>query len=195
LDETQELLEDSDPSMRSMASEEYATLQDSLIDLVENTFPTLLIPPSSTSHLSALLELKSGVGGSESSLFLGDLLRMYQRYAAVKGWKVEEAGRNANDDGGVKDAIIEVKGPGAYDALRWESGVHRVQRVPATESKGRVHTSAVAVLVLPLVEENDKSGEELFAMSDVKVEVMRARGAGGQVRPFIYELSTHALTF
>lgn len=165
-----------------MASEEYATLQDSLIDLVENTFPTLLIPPSSTGHLSALLELKSGVGGSESSLFLGDLLRMYQRYAAIKGWKVEEAGKNANDDGGVKDAVIEVKGPGAYDALRWESGVHRVQRVPATESKGRVHTSAVAVLVLPLVEENDKSGEELFAMSDVKVEVMRARGAGGQVR-------------
>ncbi|KAH6904320.1 peptide chain release factor 1 [Coprinopsis sp. MPI-PUGE-AT-0042] len=155
LDETQELLEDSDPSMRSMASEEYATLQDSLIDLVENTFPTLLIPPSSTGHLSALLELKSGVGGSESSLFLGDLLRMYQRYAAVKGWKVEEAGKNANDDGGVKDAIIEVKGPGAYDALR--GGCAPCQRVPATESKAGV-----------------------VAMSDVKVEVMRARGAGGQ---------------
>ncbi|EAU86782.2 peptide chain release factor 1 [Coprinopsis cinerea okayama7 len=180
LDETNALLSDPDPSMRAMASEESTALNSTLQTLVESTFPSLLLPPSPTAQLSALLELKSGVGGSESSLFAGDLLRMYQRLAVQRGWKAEIAAKNDTDDGGVKDVIMEIKGVGAYDALRWESGVHRVQRVPATESKGRVHTSAVAVLVLPLVEENDTHGEDLFKMEDVKIEVMRARGAGGQ---------------
>jgi peptide chain release factor 1 len=133
--------------MRAMASEESTALNSTLQTLVESTFPSLLLPPSPTAQLSALLELKSGVGGSESSLFAGDLLRMYQRLAVQRGWKAEIAAKNDTDDGGVKDVIMEIKGVGAYDALRWESGVHRVQRVPATESKGRVHTSAVAVLV------------------------------------------------
>ncbi|TFK24083.1 peptide chain release factor 1 [Coprinopsis marcescibilis] len=180
LDETQVLLNDPDPSMRLMASEEYALLKDQATELLQSTFPTLLVPQSTTSHLSALLELKSGVGGQEAGLFVGEMLRMYQRLASDKGWKVDIIAKNDNDDGGVKDAIVEVKGAGAYDALRYESGVHRVQRVPATDSKGRVHTSAVAVLVMPLVEENDKQGEELFTMDEIKLEVMRARGAGGQ---------------
>lgn len=126
------------------------------------------------------MEMKSGVGGSESSLFLGDLLRMYQRLANVNRWKAQVVAQNDNDGGGTKDAIIEIKGDGAYDALRFESGVHRVQRVPATESSGRVHTSTVSIVVLPLVEETDTQAEELFSMSDIKLEVMRARGAGGQ---------------
>jgi len=137
--------------MRAMASEEYQSLQESLTRSVESTFPALLVPPSKTAHLSAMMELKSGVGGAESSLFLGELLRMYQRYAAEKGWTAEIVAKNmAQDDAGIKDATLEIKGPGAYDELRWESGVHRVQRVPATESKGRVHTSAVAIVVCAL---------------------------------------------
>lgn len=166
--------------MRSLAVDEYTSLTATLTQFLESTFPSLLVPPSTTSHLSALMEMKSGVGGSESSLFLGDLLRMYQRLANVNRWKAQVVAQNDNDGGGTKDAIIEIKGDGAYDALRFESGVHRVQRVPATESSGRVHTSTVSIVVLPLVEETDTQAEELFSMSDIKLEVMRARGAGGQ---------------
>ncbi|KAG5645957.1 hypothetical protein DXG03_004749 [Asterophora parasitica] len=179
LEETNSLLDDPDESMRAMAVEEHQTLTNSLTTLIESTVPTLLIPPSPTSQLSAILELKSGVGGSESSLFLENLLRMYVRLANVRRWGVEVS-TNSNEGGGVKDATVEVRGEGAYDALKWESGVHRVQRVPATEASGRVHTSTVAAIVLPLVEETNNPAEELFKMEDVKVEVMRARGAGGQ---------------
>lgn len=145
------------------------------------------------------MELKSGVGGSESSLFLSDMLRMYQRLANNTNWKSSILAKNETEGGGIKDAIVEFKGEGAYDALRWESGVHRVQRVPATESSGRTHTSTVAIVVsticiekhnnviltpsqvLPLAEETESHDEELFSMDDVKLEVMRSRGAGGQV--------------
>ncbi|KAJ3508523.1 hypothetical protein NMY22_g16587 [Coprinellus aureogranulatus] len=180
IEETASLLEDPDPAMRSMAAEEYTDLTKALTEDLETTFPSLLIPKSETQNLSALMEFKSGVGGAESSLFLAELLRMYQRFAMEKGWTSEIVAKNDMEEGGIKDAILEVKGPGAYDHLRWESGVHRVQRVPATETKGRVHTSAVAIVVLPLMEENDSKSEELYNMSDIKIEVMRARGAGGQ---------------
>lgn len=181
LDETTSLLVDSDPDMRAMASEEYNSLTQSLTETVEKTFPALLIPPSTTSHLSALFELKSGVGGSEASLFLGDMMRMYLRLANAHRWKADVVASNDADGGGVKDAIVEIKGEGAYDALRWESGVHRVQRVPATETSGRIHTSTVAAVVLPLEEDNGfQKDDELIKMEDVKLEVMRARGAGGQ---------------
>jgi peptide chain release factor 1 len=122
-------------------------LAESLKEIVKKTFPSILVPPSRTSHLSALLELKSGVGGSEASLFLEEMLKMYLRLAQVSRWKANVVASNDLDVGGMKDAVVEFKGPGAYDALRWESGVHRVQRVPATEQSGRVHTSAVAVVV------------------------------------------------
>ncbi|KAJ7940480.1 hypothetical protein B0H13DRAFT_2225896 [Mycena leptocephala] len=178
LRETTVLLDD--PDLRSMASEDYTMLAESLKEIVKKTFPSILVPPSRTSHLSALLELKSGVGGSEASLFLEEMLKMYLRLAQVSRWKANVVASNDLDVGGIKDAVVEFKGPGAYDALRWESGVHRVQRVPATEQSGRVHTSAVAVVVLPLVEESDAQKEELYSMDDIKIEVMRARGAGGQ---------------
>ncbi|KAJ6623456.1 hypothetical protein B0H10DRAFT_1786576 [Mycena sp. CBHHK59/15] len=178
LRETTTLLDD--PDLRSMASEEYASLSETLTDIIKTTFPAILVPPSRTAHLSALMELKSGVGGSEASLFLGDMLRMYLRLAQVSRWKGNVVVSNDLDSGGVKDAVVEFKGVGAYDALRWESGVHRVQRVPATEQSGRVHTSTVAVVVLPLVEGADAQTEELYSMDDIKIEVMRARGAGGQ---------------
>jgi len=105
---------------------------------------------------------------------------MYLRYTNNRDWTTTIVSQNDNETGGIKDAIVEVKGEGAYDALRWESGVHRVQRVPATEASGRVHTSTVAVIALPLVEEKDAKDEELFTMDEIKIEVMRARGAGGQ---------------
>ncbi|KAG6914824.1 hypothetical protein DXG01_015125 [Tephrocybe rancida] len=179
LEETNALLEDPDETMRALALEEHEALSTTLTSLVETTVPSLLIPPSTTTHLSAMLELKSGVGGSESSLFLANLLRMYLRLANVKRWQTTVVSQNENEGGGIKDAIVEVKGEGSFEALRWESGVHRVQRVPATEASGRVHTSTVAVIVLPLMEETDTT-EELFSMDDVKIELMRARGAGGQ---------------
>nr|GAT53296.1 predicted protein [Mycena chlorophos] len=178
LHETTALLED--PELKSMASEDYTMLSNTLQELVKTRFPAILVPPSRTAHLSALMELKSGVGGSEASLFLGEMLRMYLRLAQSQRWKASVVSESALDGGGVRDAVVEVRGPGAYDALRFESGVHRVQRVPATEQSGRVHTSTVAVVVLPLMEEADAQQEELYSMDDVKIEVMRARGAGGQ---------------
>ncbi|RPD61963.1 peptide chain release factor 1 [Lentinus tigrinus ALCF2SS1-7] len=182
LEETLPLLNDPDPTMRSMAEEEYASLSDNMTQMVENTFPSLLVPPSDTAHLSAIIELRAGVGGSESALFTADLVRMYTRTAQSQGWTATMLGSNVLETGGMRDAIMEVKGEGAYDALRWESGVHRVQRVPATETNGRVHTSTVSAMVLPLLEEKGSNNEDddLFTMDEVKVEVMRSRGAGGQ---------------
>ncbi|KII85605.1 hypothetical protein PLICRDRAFT_115967 [Plicaturopsis crispa FD-325 SS-3] len=182
LRETVPLLGDPDPTMRSLAIEEYDALSTALTHQIKTVFPSLLVPPSSTAHLSAMIELKSGVGGSEASLFLADLLRVYMRFANTRRWKAQIVASNHTEGGGVKDAIVEVKGQGSYDALRWESGVHRVQRVPATEASGRTHTSTVAVVVLPLADEADvkERDNELFSMDDVRLEVMRARGAGGQ---------------
>lgn len=133
--------------MRALAAEEIDKLSLALAEMIKNDFPSLLIPPSKTIHFGALMELKSGVGGSESSLFLAELLRMYQRLASNNNWSANVVSKNDLDGGGIKDAIVEFKGEGAYDALYWESGVHRVQRVPATESSGRTHTSTVAVVV------------------------------------------------
>ena len=141
-------MEDPDPTMQSLAKEEHNDLLSRLTDLAEKTFPSLLVPPSTTAHLSSMLELKAGVGGSESSLFLAEIMRMYIRLAQTMGWQAVVVTNNETGNGGTKDAVVEIKGEKAYDTLRWESGVHRVQRVPATEVNGRVHTSTVAVLVI-----------------------------------------------
>ncbi|KIJ05234.1 hypothetical protein PAXINDRAFT_141427 [Paxillus involutus ATCC 200175] len=179
--DTLPLLKDPDAAMRSLAEEEFTTLKDSLSTCLSTTFPSLLVPPSQTQSFSALLELKAGVGGSEATLFLADLLRVYIRYANSRTWRADVIQSSEVMGGGMRDAIIEIKGEGAYDVLRWETGVHRVQRVPATEASGRVHTSTVAIIVLPLSEEAGSSGDDgLFKMEDVRIEVMRARGAGGQ---------------
>ncbi|GBE84518.1 peptide chain release factor 1 [Sparassis latifolia] len=182
LEETLTLLNDPDPAMRALAVEEHGVLTDELSTLLETTFPALLVPASHTAHMSALIELKAGVGGSEAMLFLAEVVQMYIGLASVMSWKAAVLSSNVTEGGGIRDAIMEVKGEKAYDFLRWESGVHRVQRVPATEASGRVHTSTVAVVVLPLSEETDQhsGGNDLFSMDDIKIEVMRARGAGGQ---------------
>ncbi|KAI6121189.1 hypothetical protein F5141DRAFT_1210873 [Pisolithus sp. B1] len=196
--ETFPLLSDPDETMRALASDEYTTLYDSLSRHLSTTFPFLLVPPSPTRSLSALLELKAGVGGSEAALFLTDLLRVYVRYATSRGWPSSIVQNSEVTGGGLRDAIVEIKGEGAYDALRWESGVHRVQRVPATGSQrsspyqhGGSHRTLLlwtldcrrlmAKQVLPLSDEVEPSGDDnLFKMEDIKIEVMRARGAGGQ---------------
>ncbi|KAF8576124.1 peptide chain release factor 1 [Ramaria rubella] len=183
LHEIAPLLSDPDPTMRSLARTEHAQLLSVLTSHLSNTFPALLIPASSTHQHSALMELKAGVGGDEAALFVSDLLRMYGRVGEAKGWKVEVISREDSEGGkGTKNAVAEVRGEGAYDMLRWESGVHRVQRVPETEKSGRVHTSTAAVVVLPLSHDTPAAGtsEQLYDPKDVKIEVMRARGAGGQ---------------
>ncbi|KAG9047630.1 hypothetical protein FS837_001823 [Tulasnella sp. UAMH 9824] len=184
--ETNTLLDDPDPDIRALATEERASLTEVLSEHVNTVFPSLLVPPSTTKHFSALIELKSGVGGDEAALFVADVLKMYTRLASTRGFRVETVSisqleGSKGSGGGIKEAIIEVQGEGAYDVFRWESGVHRVQRVPATESQGRVHTSTITVMVLPT---SDAPGETetdfKIDEKEVKTEVMRARGAGGQ---------------
>jgi len=172
--------------MRNLLSEERDALIASLSDSLSQTFPRLLIPPSPTADMSAIMEFKAGAGGDEATLFLVELVRMYTKTAVSNGFSpglVSSIGTDGSkgSSGGLKDAVLEVKGSGAYDFLRWESGVHRVQRVPATETQGRVHTSTAALVVLPSSDEsNAVDRDAVVDPKDVKVEVMRARGAGGQ---------------
>ncbi|QRV78540.1 peptide chain release factor 1 [Ceratobasidium sp. AG-Ba] len=181
--QSEQLLEDPDPELRALATDEQASLLNTLQKLASERFPSLLIQNSPTASYGAIMELKAGVGGSESALFLGDLSRMYARFAATHRFGCEWVEKNeAGVGGGIKDAILEIKGEGAYDLLRWESGVHRVQRVPATEAQGRVHTSTVAVVVLPAIEgeANENEADDILDPKDVRTDVMRSRGAGGQ---------------
>ncbi|TNY17467.1 peptide chain release factor 1 [Rhodotorula diobovata] len=175
-----------DPDMRALALADVPSALSSL-SATRSRLLSVLAPPPPTSSLSALVELKSGVGGSESSLFAAELLRMYQRVAARRGWAasvVEAVGVDGMGTGDAyKEALLEVSGEGAFGYLRREAGVHRVQRVPATESKGRVHTSTVSIIVLPSESGGQQSqvdDSDLYDLKDVKVETMRSRGAGGQ---------------
>jgi peptide chain release factor 1 len=147
--EAEKLLLDADPEMKDLAEEEMKELTEQLQHLKETLLPSLLLPPSKTAQLSAILELKAGAGGDEASLFVEEVLRMYTRYATNKGWKTSILSKTSGNVGkdGLKDVTLEVKGEGAFGDFRFERGVHRVQRVPATESAGRVHTSTIAVVV------------------------------------------------
>jgi peptide chain release factor 1 len=186
--------------MSSLAAEECEALRGEIHELVDQTFPALVVPPSPTSALSAALELKAGVGGQEACLFLSDLHRMYMRYSSSRNWKTKVLNVDNADGVTVGGIVVEVQGEGAYDELKWESGVHRIQRVPATEAAGRVHTSTVTVAVseelessqvigtypvllqvFPLPVEKDNDPKPVYELKDVKIEFMRARGAGGQV--------------
>ena len=194
--ELQKLLQDpsTDPELHSLAAEELDTTSESLVSL-SNRLRTSLIPVHSFAHLPCLLEVRPGAGGSEAALFAGDLLRMYQAFCKRHGLrakviKLDAATVGNASDSEIQEAVLEIDGEGAYDLLRCEAGVHRVQRVPATEKQGRTHTSAVSVIVLPnfpeageeLGESNFDSPESDYYVNqrDVRVDVMRARGAGGQ---------------
>jgi len=164
-----------DPEMGPMAKEEIQALKDSLPAL-EKEVSLLLLPKDKDDNASIVLEIRAGTGGDEAAIFAGDLFAMYSRYASLQGWKVEIETDSEADMGGYKEIVASVSGAGAYGKMKFESGVHRVQRVPVTETQGRIHTSAATVAVLPEPEDIDIG----FSMNDVRVDTMRASGAGGQ---------------
>lgn len=167
--------EDTDAEMREMAEPELLALKGSLPDK-ERQLSIILLPKDAADEKSAILEVRAGTGGDEASLFAGDLFRMYSRYADLMGWKVEVMSASEGDVGGFKEVIASVTGAGVFRHLKFESGVHRVQRVPDTESGGRIHTSAATVAVLPEAEELDLVIED----KDLRVDIFRASGPGGQ---------------
>ena len=169
------LKEEKDPDFRDMAKLELEELEPAFLEL-EESIKILLIPKDPEDDKNALVEIRQGAGGDEGAIFAGDLFRMYQRYCEGKGWKIEVISMNEGTAGGFKEVSFEVTGKSVYGILKYESGVHRVQRVPATESQGRVHTSAASVVVLPEAEDVDVD----LDMKDVKKDTYRAQGAGGQ---------------
>lgn len=173
LEEAQTML--ADPEMRDLAEEELSRLRGEIPGL-EHDLQIALLPRDAADARPAIIEIRPGTGGDEAALFAGDLLRMYQRYAESRGWRFQMLDLSESELGGVKEAIAQVEGEGVFARLKFESGVHRVQRVPETESGGRVHTSAATVAVLPLAEEVDID----IPASDIRIDTMRASGAGGQ---------------
>ena len=164
-----------DPEMKAMAEEELAALRTRLPD-AERALAVAMLPRDSADARPAMLEIRAGTGGDEAGLFAGDLYRMYERYAAEQGWRVEPVSMNASEVGGFKEVVANITGNGVFAKLKFESGVHRVQRVPVTESGGRIHTSAATVAILPEPDEVDVQIED----KDLKIDIYRASGAGGQ---------------
>jgi peptide chain release factor 1 len=164
-----------DAEMRALAEAETPALGEK-IEQLEQGLRIALLPKDAADDGGVILEIRAGTGGDEAALFAGDLYRMYQRYAALRGWRIEPVSESEGTMGGFKEVIAEVSGHGVYARLKFESGVHRVQRVPATETQGRIHTSAATVAMLPLAEDVDVAIDE----KDLRVETMRAGGAGGQ---------------
>jgi peptide chain release factor 1 len=175
IDEHETMLEDPDPEMRSLVKDGLDALQAEKQRL-EGLIKALFIPKDPNDSRDVILEIRAGTGGDEAALFASDLFRMYSRYAEEKRWGIEILSINETGIGGIKEVIAGIKGKGAYARLKYESGVHRVQRVPATEASGRIHTSAVTVAVLPEAEEVDVSIDP----NDLRIDTYRASGAGGQ---------------
>nr|VFK64068.1 MAG: bacterial peptide chain release factor 1 (bRF-1) [Candidatus Kentron sp. TUN] len=171
-----EMLKDQDPDMRSLASEELSIAEKQRLVLAKE-LKRLLLPKDPADDSNVFLEIRAGTGGQEAALFAGDLFRMYVRYAEMRRWSVEVMSEHLGEQGGFKEIILRVIGYGAYSRLKFESGGHRVQRVPETESQGRIHTSACTVAVLP---ELDKIDDIAIDASDLKIDTYRASGAGGQ---------------
>lgn len=176
LEETTLLLSDPDPEMKSMAQEENKSKQSHLIQL-EKSLEILLLPTDPNDSRNVYLEIRAGTGGDEAAIFTGDLFRMYSRYAENNRWKLEIVSTNHGEHGGYKEIISRIEGQDVYQKLKFESGAHRVQRVPETESQGRIHTSACTVAVLPEVDEVDEID---INTDELRIDTFRASGAGGQ---------------
>lgn len=175
LAEAKQLANDSDPELQSMAESELKDLEPKLSQ-AESELKDLLMPRDPNDDRNVIVEIRAGAGGDEASLFAADLYRMYMRYAEVRGYKTELISESASEVGGYKEIVVAIKGQEAYRNLRFESGVHRVQRVPSTESQGRIHTSTVTVAVLPEAEERDVQ----INAGDLRIDSYRASGHGGQ---------------
>ncbi|WP_313539089.1 peptide chain release factor 1 [Sphingomonas sp.] len=171
----QQMTQDADDELRAMAVEELRANEGTLAE-AERKLALALLPRDSADERPALLEIRAGVGGDEAALFAGDLLRMYQRYADRLGWRTELISASSSEAGGYKEVVIGITGTGVFAKLKFESGVHRVQRVPATEAGGRIHTSAATVAVLPEAEEADVQIDD----RDLRIDIYRASGPGGQ---------------
>ncbi|MDD5266748.1 MAG: peptide chain release factor 1 [Methylococcales bacterium] len=171
-----EMASDNDPELREMAKEEVNEAED-LIETLDHELQVLLLPKDPNDNRNIFLEIRAGTGGDEAAIFSGDLSRMYQRYAERKGWQTEIISESQGDHGGYKEVILRIAGRDVYSQLKFESGAHRVQRVPETESQGRIHTSACTVAIMPEVEEVDAID---INPADLKVDTYRASGAGGQ---------------
>jgi peptide chain release factor 1 len=175
LEETRKLLGASDDELNQLAEEEMHRLSDEMQRVTED-IKSLLLPRDEADERNAILEIRAGTGGEEAALFAGDLYRMYSKFAEMKRWKWEPVSLSEAEAGGIKEVIVEVSGHGVYGLLKWESGVHRVQRVPTTEAQGRIHTSAATVAVLPEAEEADVQ----IRPDDLRIDTYRSSGAGGQ---------------
>lgn len=171
-----EMMKEDDPEMSALAEEEFYAARDLLAQL-EADIQILMLPRDPNDNNNALLEIRAGTGGDEAAIFAGDLFRMYSRYAENKGWKIAVISMNEGEHGGYREIIASVSGEGVYGNLKFESGAHRVQRVPATESQGRIHTSACTVAILPELPEAEAIE---INPSDLRIDTFRASGAGGQ---------------
>lgn len=176
LDAAREMANDDDPDMREMAAEEIKA-GESKVEQLEQQLQVLLLPKDPNDDRACYLEIRAGAGGDEAAIFAGDLFRMYSRYAETNGWKVSVVSANDGEHGGYKEVIAHMSGSGVYGRMKFESGGHRVQRVPETESQGRVHTSACTVAVLPEIPEAEAIE---INPADLRVDTFRASGAGGQ---------------
>ncbi|MDR0406247.1 MAG: peptide chain release factor 1 [Clostridiales bacterium] len=175
-EEAREMLNDTlDKEFRDLVQSEYDESREKITQY-EEALRVLLLPKDPNDDKSVIVEIRGGAGGDEAALFAGDLLRMYSMYAETKRWRVETLNMNATELGGIKEVSFEINGTGAYSRLKYESGVHRVQRIPSTESGGRIHTSTVTVAVLPEVEEVEVD----IGANDLRIDVFRAGGPGGQ---------------
>ncbi|MCG8314151.1 MAG: peptide chain release factor 1 [Pseudomonadales bacterium] len=176
IEEARGMIEDSDPDMREMGQEELKTGQEQK-EALEVDLQRLMLPKDPNDGRNVYLEIRAGTGGDEAAIFSGDLFRMYSRYAEKQGWKIEVVSANEGEHGGYKEVIARVVGSNVYSRLKFESGAHRVQRVPETESQGRIHTSACTVAILP---EADEVGEIDIKPDDLRIDTYRSSGAGGQ---------------
>jgi len=174
--EAEEMLKDDDPDMREMAQEEFKSAKK-LVEEIADELQILLLPRDPNDNNNCFVEIRAGAGGDEAAIFTGDLYRMYSRYCEKQGWRIEVMNLSESEQGGYKEVIFKIIGDGVYGYMKFESGGHRVQRVPETESQGRVHTSACTVVVMPEIPESEAIE---INKADLKVDTFRASGAGGQ---------------